>query len=98
MFAGDGQLLAPWGSALEAAGLPPTMVVGAHRAADETRRLHEYVAGESSEAITFDPARFEKPIRAVSQQGARLKFDSPQQAVPPVRSAQRMQKRKRQNQ
>jgi enterochelin esterase-like enzyme len=45
VFAGDGQLIAPWGAALEAAGLPPTMIVGAHRAADEEVRLDEYVPG-----------------------------------------------------
>lgn len=52
VFAGDGQLVAPWGSALEAAGLPPTVVVGAHRLDDETLRLGEYSAGP------FDPRRF----------------------------------------
>jgi len=51
VFAGDGQLISPWGSVLEAAGVPPTMVVGAHRLADETLRLHEYSPG-------FDPERF----------------------------------------
>jgi enterochelin esterase-like enzyme len=51
VFAGDGQLIAPWGEDLEAAGLPPTMIVGAHRVADETLRLHEYSPG-------FDPGRF----------------------------------------
>jgi hypothetical protein len=28
VFAGDGQLIAPWGAALEGSGLPPTMIVG----------------------------------------------------------------------
>ena len=42
VFAGDGQLIAPWGGALEAADAPPTMIVGAHRLDDETLRLHEY--------------------------------------------------------
>jgi enterochelin esterase-like enzyme len=51
VFAGDGQLLARWGADLEAAGLPPTMVVGVHGLADETLRLHEYSPG-------FDPGRF----------------------------------------
>jgi enterochelin esterase-like enzyme len=58
VFAGDGQLIAPWGEALEAAGLPATMIVGAHRLEDETLRLQEYVAGESTEAFAFDPERF----------------------------------------
>jgi enterochelin esterase-like enzyme len=51
VFAGDGQLIAQWGGALEAADLPPVMIVGAHRAADETVRLHEY-------SPDFDPDRF----------------------------------------
>jgi len=41
VFAGDGQMIAQWGRFLEAAGLPATMIVGVHRAADETLRLHE---------------------------------------------------------
>lgn len=51
VFAGDGQLIAQWGKALEAVDLPPTMIVGAHRVADETLRLHEY-------SPMFDPERF----------------------------------------
>ena len=41
VFAGDGQLISQWGGLLEAAAVPPTMIVGAHRLDDETRRLHE---------------------------------------------------------
>ncbi len=51
VFAGDGQLVAPWGDMIAAAGAPPTMIVGVHRLADETLRLHEYSPG-------FDPERF----------------------------------------
>jgi len=51
VFAGDGQLIAQWGGALEAADVPPTMIVGAHRLDDETLRLHEY-------SPAFDPVRF----------------------------------------
>jgi enterochelin esterase-like enzyme len=51
VFAGDGQLISQWGGVLEAAGMPSTMIVGAHRLADETLRLHEYSPG-------FDPERF----------------------------------------
>ena len=51
VFASDGQMIAQWGEALEAADLPPTMIVGAHRVADETLRLHEY-------SPKFDPERF----------------------------------------
>lgn len=53
VFAGDGQLISQWGLYLEAADLPATMIVGAHRteAEDEMVRLGEYSPG-------FDPARF----------------------------------------
>jgi enterochelin esterase-like enzyme len=52
VFAGDGQILAPWGRDLgKAASVPATMVVGVHRPADETLRLHEY-------SPRFDPERF----------------------------------------
>jgi enterochelin esterase-like enzyme len=51
VFAGDGQMISQWGGTLEAANLPPTMIVGAHRVADETLRLHEY-------SPKFDPERF----------------------------------------
>jgi enterochelin esterase-like enzyme len=58
VFAGDGQLIAPWGGTLEAADLPPTMVIGAHRPDDETLRLQEYSPGESTAAFAFDTERF----------------------------------------
>jgi enterochelin esterase-like enzyme len=51
VFAGDGQLISQWGSLLEAADVPSTMIVGAHRVSDETLRLHEY-------SPSFDPERF----------------------------------------
>lgn len=52
VFAGDGQLLAPWGDFLNAApDVPPTMVVASHRLDDEMERLHEY-------SPSFAPDRF----------------------------------------
>ena len=51
VFAGDGQLISRWGAVLEAADGPPTMIVGAHRAGEETLRLHEY-------SPRFDARRF----------------------------------------
>ena len=51
VFAGDGELISQWGDALHAAAATPTMIVGVHRSADETLRLHEYSPG-------FDPTRF----------------------------------------
>jgi enterochelin esterase-like enzyme len=49
VFAGDGEMIARWGTLLETADVSPTMIVGVHRAADE--RLHEY-------SPKFDPERF----------------------------------------
>ena len=51
VYAGDGQVISQWGGLLEAADVPPTLIVGVHRLADETLRLHEYSPG-------FDPQRF----------------------------------------
>jgi hypothetical protein len=51
VFAGDGQLISQWDGILDKADVPSTMVVGAHRLADETLRLPEYSSG-------FDPERF----------------------------------------
>ena len=51
VFTGDGLMISQWGGLLEAADVPATMIVGAHRVADETLRLHEY-------SPNFDPERF----------------------------------------
>ena len=51
VFAGDGQLISQWGGVLEAADVPPTMIVGAHGLNDEMLRLHEY-------SPVFDAERF----------------------------------------
>jgi enterochelin esterase-like enzyme len=51
VFAADGEMIAQWGRCLEAADVPSTMIVGVHRVADETLRLHEY-------SPQFDPERF----------------------------------------
>lgn len=80
VFAGDGQLIAQWGETLEAADLPSTMIVGAHRVADETLRLHEY-------SPKFDPERFAAHEKFfVGDVGAwvRSRFDV---TLPPARTA-----------
>lgn len=53
VFAGDGQLISQWGGYLEAADVPPTMIVGAYRTDDhdEMVRIGEY-------SPSFDPERF----------------------------------------
>jgi methyltransferase (TIGR00027 family) len=63
VFAGDGQLMSQWAVALEAADVPSTMLVGAHRLDDETARLHEYSLGfdrdlfEAHETFFVDDVR-----------------------------------------
>ena len=53
VFAGDGQLISQWGGYLEAADVPPTMIVGVYRTAaeDEMARIREY-------SPEFDPGIF----------------------------------------
>jgi enterochelin esterase-like enzyme len=52
VFAGDGQLISQWGTFLNGTDdVPPTMIVAAHRVADEMERLHEY-------SPVFDAERF----------------------------------------
>src|SRR3954471_14488745 len=51
VFAGDGQVLTSWAADLEGTAVPASMMVGVHRIADETLRLHEYSPG-------FDRERF----------------------------------------
>ena len=51
VFAGDGQGISRWGDVLEAADVPPVMIVGVHGLADEMPRIHEYSPG-------FDQDRF----------------------------------------
>src|SRR5262245_13390648 len=58
VFAGDGQSITSLGRVLEAADLPPTMIIGAHSLDDETLRIREYSPGESTSAFAFDPERF----------------------------------------
>src|SRR3954447_9020290 len=51
VFAGDGQRISQWGRFLEAADIPPAMIVGIHGLMDEKLRLQEY-------SPVFDAERF----------------------------------------
>jgi enterochelin esterase-like enzyme len=51
VFAADGQEFSKWGRLLEAADVPPTMIVGVHGLVEEMARLHEY-------SPVFDATRF----------------------------------------
>ena len=63
VFAGDGQLISQWGGVLEAADVPATMIVGAHRLADETLRLHEYSSGSDPERFDAHERFFVEDVR-----------------------------------
>ena len=63
VFAGDGQLIAQWGESVAAAGAPSTMIVGVHRLADETLRLHEYSPGFNPQRFAAHEAFFVKEVR-----------------------------------
>jgi enterochelin esterase-like enzyme len=74
VFTGDGELITSWGEALETAGLPPTLIVGAHRADDETRRLYEYASGLSPAVFEAHERFFVEDVRqwAATRLGVRL--------------------------
>jgi enterochelin esterase-like enzyme len=81
VFAGDGQLIAQWGAFLNAAAnVPPTMLVAAHRLADELERLHEYSPVFDAERFAAHERFFVEDVRA----WARTRFDV---ALPAERTA-----------
>jgi enterochelin esterase-like enzyme len=80
VFAGDGQLVSPWGEVLEADHLPSTMIVGVHRLTDETLRLHEYVPGFDAERFAAHEAFFVGEVRRWVESRFRV-------ALPRVRTA-----------
>ncbi len=63
VFAGDGQMIAPWGVLAESANLPSIMIVGAHRVPDETRRLHEYSPHFDAERFAAHERFFVEDVR-----------------------------------
>jgi enterochelin esterase-like enzyme len=63
VFAGDGQLISQWGGVLEAAEVPPTMIVGTHRLDDEMLRLHEYSPAFDAERFAAHEKWFVEDVR-----------------------------------
>jgi Ser/Thr protein kinase RdoA (MazF antagonist) len=80
VFAGDGQLISQWGGVLEATDVLSTMIVGVHRLADETLRLHEYSPVFDAERFAAHEEFFVKDVR----QWIRERFGV---ALPPERTA-----------
>jgi enterochelin esterase-like enzyme len=65
VFAGDGQLISQWGGFLEAADVPPTMIVGAHRTDDEDEmaRIREYSPQFDEEQFAAHESFFVDDVR-----------------------------------
>jgi len=63
VFTGDGHLISQWGGLLEAADVPSTMIVGVHRTADETLRLHEYSPAFDADRFAAHEKFFVKDVR-----------------------------------
>jgi enterochelin esterase-like enzyme len=65
VFAGDGQLISQWGGYLEAADVPPTMIVGVYRTADEDEmvRIHEYSPSFNQERFAAHERFFVEDVR-----------------------------------
>lgn len=63
VFSGDGQLISQWGGVLEAAHVPPTMIVGTHRPDDEMLRLHEYSPVFTTERFAAHEKFFVEDVR-----------------------------------
>jgi enterochelin esterase-like enzyme len=82
VFAGDGQLISQWGGYLEAADVPPTMIVGAHRTDDEDEmaRIREYSPSFDEERFAAHETFFVDDVRS----WVRSRFSV---ALPPERTA-----------
>ena len=65
VFAGDGQLISQWGGHLEAADVPPTMIVGVYRTddKDEMARVREYSPSFDEERFTTHEGFFVDDVR-----------------------------------
>jgi enterochelin esterase-like enzyme len=80
VFAADGQRVARWGGLLEAADVPPVMIVGVHGLADEMPRLHEYSPVFDAERFAAHEEFFVEDVR----RWVRSRFGV---ALPPERTA-----------
>jgi enterochelin esterase-like enzyme len=80
VFAGDGQGISQWGRYLEAADVPPTMIVGVHGLTEEMPRLEEYSPVFNADRFAAHERFFVEDVR----RWARSRFGI---ALPPERSA-----------
>ena len=81
VFAGDGQLISQWGGVLEAADVPPTMIVCTHRLEDEMLRLHEYSPVFDAERFAAHEKFFVEDVREWAQSRFELVLQAERTAV-----------------
>ena len=81
VFAGDGQRISQWGGFLEAADVPPTMIVGVHGLADEMPRLTEYSPIFDAERFAAHEKFFVEAVRQWAQSRFALVLPAERSAV-----------------
>jgi enterochelin esterase-like enzyme len=83
VFAGDGQLISQWGTQLEVADVPPTMIVGAHRNDDEDEmaRLREYSPSFDAERFAAHERFFVQDVRGWVRSRFRVALPAERTAV-----------------
>lgn len=81
VFAADGQRISHWGGLLEAASVPPTMIVGVHGLADEMSRLEEYSPVFNAERFGAHEKFFVEDVRRWAQSRFALALTSERAAV-----------------
>src|SRR5690348_7982001 len=63
VFAADGQRISQWGRFLDAADVPPTMIVGIHGLTDDQPRLQEFSPVFDAQRFTAHEQFFVEDIR-----------------------------------
>jgi enterochelin esterase-like enzyme len=81
VFTGDGQGFPKWGRFLEAADVPPTMIVGIHGLTDDMPRLHEYSPGFDRERFTAHENFFVDDVRRWTRARFGVAFPAERTAV-----------------
>jgi pimeloyl-ACP methyl ester carboxylesterase len=81
VFAGDGQMISRWGRFLEAEDVSSTMIVGVHRATDDTLRLHEYSPKFNRERFAAHERFFVEEVVAWLRAGFGVTLPSERTAV-----------------
>lgn len=81
VFAGDGQGISHWIEYLEAADVPPTMIVGVHGLAEEMPRLHEYSPVFDAERFAAHERFFVEDVRRWAQTRFALALPAERTAV-----------------